>query len=232
MPVTNVSWVDRMRILVVEDDFALARGLVNAVKAQGWAADHVARGAIALAEVRTEPYAAVILDIGLPDISGLDVLRRMRAEGLRIPVLILTARDRLEDKVEGLDAGADDYLLKPFELDELNARIRALARRGRGTDLVAVTQLGNLEIDRARGEASINGKPLDLRPREWAVLDALAAQPGTLVSRNRLFGELFSHETPVAPNALDVHVGRLRRKLMPLGPEIRTVRGRGYMLVV
>ncbi|MGH8446095.1 MAG: response regulator [Solimonas sp.] len=221
-----------MRILIVEDDLALARGLLVAVKAQGWAADHVTRGSVALDEVKAQPYAIVILDIGLPDIGGLDVLRRMRADKVRTPVLILTARGNLQDKIEGLDAGADDYLAKPFELDELNARIRALTRRGRGGDLAAVTQIGALHIDRTRGEATLAGRLLDLRPREWAVLDALSVKPGELVSRDRLSAELFSYDAPVAPNALDVHVGRLRRKLQPDGPEIRTVRGRGYMLVV
>lgn len=219
-----------MRILVVEDDLALARGLVAAIRAQGGAVDHVDRGAAALREAGAQPYAAVVLDIGLPDMSGLEVLRRMRSAGIRTPVLMLTALGRLQDRIDGLDAGADDYLAKPFELDELQARIRALARRGRGGELASVVRIGALTLDRARGEADLGGAALDLRPREWAVLDALAAKPGELVPRERLAAEIFDYDSPVAPNALDVHVGRLRRKLTPGGPAIRTVRGRGYVL--
>lgn len=219
-----------MRILVVEDDLALARGLVNAIRAQGGAVDHVDRGTLALAEIRAQAYAAVVLDIGLPDISGIEVVRRMRAEGIRTPVLMLTALGHLQARVGGLDAGADDYLAKPFELDELQARIRALARRGRGEDLAAVVRIGALTLDRGRGEADVGGRVLELRPREWAVLDALAARPGELVQRERLAAEIFDYDSPVAPNALDVYIGRLRRKLGPHGPAIRTLRGRGYIL--
>ena len=220
-----------MKLLIVEDDLPLARGLISAIKTQRWSADHVANGRDGVFEARQDEYAAIILDIGLPDISGIEVVRQLRGGGVRTPILILTARGAIEDKVAGLDAGADDYLAKPFELDELYARVRALARRGRGADLSALSTIGALCIDRARGEATINGKRLDLRPREWAVLEALSARPGTLVSREQLSSALFSYEDAVAPNALDVHVGRLRRKLMPDGPEIRTERGRGYMLL-
>ncbi|MCD9029747.1 response regulator transcription factor [Luteimonas sp. BDR2-5] len=219
-----------MRILVVEDDLAVARGIMNAARTQGWAVDHVARGQLAVDEALAVVYAVVILDLGLPDLDGLDVLRRLRARGSTVPVLVLTARDRLVDRVSGLDAGADDYLLKPFDLDELSARVRALARRSQGAALTATLCIGRLEIDRGKGEACVDGETLDLRPREWAVLDALAVHPGTLVGRERLASEIFSHEDPVTPNALDVHVGRLRRKLSPFGITVRTVRGRGYVL--
>jgi len=221
-----------MRILVVEDELALARGLINVVKSHGWAVDHVTHGATALQEVKLQHYAAVVLDIGLPDINGLDVVRRMRAADVRTPVLMLTALGHVQARIDGLDAGADDYLAKPFEIDELQARIRALTRRGRSSHLAAVTHIGAMVVDRAKGEVTLAGRSLNLRPREWAVLDALTARPGALVSRERLSSEIFSHDCPVAPNALDVHVGRLRRKLAPDGPGIRTVRGRGYMLVV
>jgi two-component system response regulator TctD len=220
-----------MKLLIVEDDLPLARGLISAIRAQQWVADCVDCGLDALFEARSGHYSAIILDIGLPDTSGIEVVRRLRAQGDRTPVLILTARGALEDKVAGLDAGADDYLAKPFELDELYARLRALTRRGRGSDLSSVSEIGALRVDRTRGEASINGDRLDLRRREWAVLEALSARPGTLISREHLADELFGHDDAVSPNALDVHVSRLRRKLMPDGPEIHTERGRGYMLL-
>ena len=218
-----------MRILVVEDDAALARGLTGFLRAEGWTVDHVEDGEAAIAEISEEPYSAVVLDVGLPDIDGFEVLRRLRRGGVRTPVLMLTARDAVRDRIAGLDLGADDYMLKPFELSELAARIRALARRG-GGDPAPLLTIGALAVDRSAGRASVGDRVLDLRPREWTVLMVLAGAAGQVVDRRALSGQVFGHDDEVAPNALDVHVGRLRRKLLPDGPDIRTVRGRGFVL--
>jgi len=217
------------RILVAEDDAALARGIVALLKDGGYAVDCVDRGADALQLEEQEPYGAMILDIGLPDISGFDVLRQLRQRGARTPVLILTARDALADRVKGLDLGGDDYLLKPFEPQELEARVRALIRRGEGNPSPTV-RAGRLTWDRASGAVAVDGRLLDLRRRELAVLQTLLAHVDKLVLKERLAAEVFDYEEPVGPNALEVYVGRLRRKLSPDGPNIRTVRGLGYML--
>jgi two-component system response regulator TctD len=187
-------------------------------------------GEIALELAMSEPYSLITLDVGLPDMDGFEVLRRARAKGLKAPVLILTARDGIEDKVTGLDLGADDYLLKPFEPSELEARIRALLRRYQG-EASAVVTVGTLTVDHSRARAAVADRELNLRRREWAVLDRLIARPGKVVSKERLTSEVFGYDDPVAPNAIEVYVGRLRRKLEPDGPEIRTIRGLGYMIV-
>jgi len=219
------------RILLVEDDSALSRGIVALLKAAGHAADSAKDGETALFLIESEPYGLVILDIGLPDISGFEVLKRVRARGCKTPILILTARDQVADRVSGLDLGADDYLLKPFNASELGARVRALLRRDHG-DPSPVLVIGNLTIDRTRATAEVCGRTLQLRRREWAVLDRLTAKAGEVVSKERLLAEVFSYDDAVAPNALEVHIARLRRKLEPDGPAIRTMRGLGYMLQV
>jgi two-component system response regulator TctD len=217
------------RILLVEDDPALLRGLVAMLRAGSYAVDTASDGASAVSMATQEPYAVVVLDVGLPDFSGFEVLKRLRERGRRMPILILTARDTVQDRVTGLDLGADDYILKPFEPTELEARIRALMRRSHG-DPSPILTIGNLVIDRSLGTATVNGRPLDLRRREWAVLDRLVARAGKLVSKERLTDEVFGFDEPVAPNAIEVYVGRLRKKLEPDGPTIRTLRGLGYML--
>jgi two-component system response regulator TctD len=217
------------RILLVEDDPALARGIIALLKAAGHAADGAKDGATALYLAGAEPFGLVILDVGLPDISGFEVLKRLRAGGCKTPVLILTARDHVADRVRGLDLGADDYLLKPFDADELGARVRALLRRDHG-DPSPILVIGNLTIDRTHATAEVCGRPLHLRRREWAVLDRLTAKAGEVVSKERLIAEVFSYDDAVAPNALEVHIARLRRKLEPDGPSISTMRGLGYML--
>lgn len=217
------------RILVVEDDAALARGVIALLKAAGHAADVAEDGETALMLAASEPYGLLILDIGLPDMSGFEVLRKLRARACKSPVLILTARDQVSDRVSGLDLGADDYLLKPFDGDELGARVRALLRRTHGDPSPLVT-IGALILDRSRATAEIAGRPLDLRRREWAVLDRLAARCGEIVPKERLISEIFSFDEAVAPNAIEVHIARLRKKLEPDGPTIRTLRGLGYML--
>ena len=214
---------------MIEDDAALARSIAALLRAGGHAVDHVATGEDALAVVGGEPYARVILDVGLPDIDGFTVLAELRRRGEKVPVLMLTARDALDDRVRGLDLGADDYLRKPFEPQELEARVRALGRR-RGGDPTPEITVGPLTINRSTGAADVAGRALDLRRRELAVLESLATRAGQVVPRELLIGEVFGFDEPVGSNAIEVHVTRLRGKLAPDGPGIRTVRGVGYML--
>ena len=218
-----------MRILIVEDDAALARGLAGMMRLAGYAVDHEADGADAAALALSEPYSLIVLDLGLPGLCGFDVLRRLRAAGSPVPIMILTARDAVADRVKGLDLGADDYLLKPFEPAEFEARIRALMRRGQGRSR-PVLQCGTLVLDPATGTATLDGTPLPLRRRELAVLSVLMTRAGTVVPKERLGAQVFAFDEPVAPNALELYVARLRKKLQPKGPEIRTIRGLGYLL--
>lgn len=217
------------RILLIEDDAALSRGLVAALTAEGYSVDPAPDGASALMMASDEPYAIITLDVGLPDMSGFDVLKSLRAKGCHAPVLILTARDEIDDRVRGLDLGADDYLLKPFEPRELAARIRALLRRPQ-VDPAPVVRVGKLEFDRSHHVARIDGRDLDLRRREWVVLERLLSRVGQVVSKDRLASEVFGYDEPVAPNAIEVYIARLRKKLEPDGPTIRTLRGLGYLM--
>jgi len=217
------------RILLIEDDAALARGIAATLRQAGHAVDVAEDGETGLDIAAMEAFSLIVLDIGLPDMSGFEVLQEIRRTGSKVPVLILTARDAIEDRVAGLDHGADDYLLKPFEQSELDARIRALLRRATGTATSVIT-IGALVIDPASGEATLAGRVLDLRRREWAVLEALAGRVGKVVSKDRLSVEVFSFDEPVAPNAIEVYIARLRRKLSPDGPQIKTIRGLGYLL--
>ncbi|WP_294042487.1 response regulator transcription factor [Sphingomonas sp.] len=214
---------------MVEDDPSLARGLSATLRASGYATDIASDGEAAWQMASDEPYALITLDLGLPEMSGLEVLRKIRAAGNKVPVLILTARDALEDRLAGLDSGADDYMLKPFEPSELEARIRALLRRASG-EADPVQTIGRLTIDTARATVAIDGRAIDLRRREWAVLERLAARVGKVVDKDRLSAEVFGYDEAVAPNAIEVYVARLRRKLEPDGPRIRTIRGLGYVL--
>lgn len=217
------------RILLVEDDPALARGVVAMLRSKNYAVDVADCGEDAVVSALSEPYALIALDLGLPDIDGIEVLRRLRRGGCKTPVLVLTARDAIADRVAGLDQGADDYMLKPFDPSELEARIRALLRRAAG-EASPVIRIGQLVIDPSCATASLDGVVLQLRRREWAVLERLAARPGKLISKEQLTSEIFGYDEPVAPNAVEVYVARLRGKLKPGGPEIRTVRGLGYLL--
>lgn len=186
-------------------------------------------GESAIEMANDEPYALITLDLGLPDVSGFDVLRTLRRQGCKTPILVLTARDAVADRVTGLDLGADDYLLKPFEPSELEARLRALLRRSQG-EASSEIAIGKLVIDQARRTAFVGDRALDLRRREWAVLERLVARVGKVVSKDRLTSEVFGYDDPVAPNAIEVYIARLRRKLEPDGPAIRTIRGLGYVL--
>lgn len=217
------------RILVVEDEKALARGVSASLQAQGFSVDCAFDGESALEMSQDEPYAVITLDVGLPDMSGFEVLKKMRAHGCKMPIIMLTARDTLQDRVSGLDLGADDYLLKPFEPAELVARLRALLRRPL-VDPSPVITIGRLELDRARCAASVDGEDLALRRREWVLLERLVAHVGTVVSKDRLASEVFGYDEPVAPNAIEVYIARLRRKLGKNGPAIKTLRGLGYLM--
>ncbi|TAJ73234.1 MAG: response regulator transcription factor [Phenylobacterium sp.] len=218
-----------MKILVVEDDVLLTRSLSATLKAAGHEPHCVATGEAALKSAGGQAFDAVILDIGLPDIDGFDVLALLRREGSSLPVVMLTARDAVRDRIAGLDMGADDYVLKPFDPEELVARVRAVARRraGAASEILAV---GALVCDLHGGTARVGARVLDLRPREWAALKVLASRPGRTVQRDLLMAEMFPGDQAVAPNVLDVHVGRLRRKLQPDGPQLRTLKGHGYRL--
>ena len=217
-----------MRILVVEDDKALGRGVVAFLKSEGFTVDWVQTGESALDE-SSEPYAVIVLDVGLPDVSGFEVLAQLRRAGNRTPLLLLTARDALKDRITGLDLGADDYMLKPFEPEELAARLRALGRRRGGDPSPSVT-VGNLVVERNSARAKVADRDLALRRREHTLLLILASNVGKVVPRTRLTGEIFGHDDEIGPNALDLYVGRVRRKLEPDGPRILTLRGQGYVL--
>ncbi|HEU4549731.1 MAG TPA: response regulator [Rhizomicrobium sp.] len=218
-----------MRLLIVEDDAALARGILKVFRDEGLAVDHVSNGHDAFNVARLEPYSAIILDLGLPDMDGLSVLRQIRHAHIHTPILILTARDGTNDRVQGLNQGADDYLSKPFAIEELEARVRALIRRGQGNP-DPVLALGAIRLDRVTGAAYIGSDILELTRRERAVLEMLVTRNGSVVPKARLTADVFGYDDPVAPNALEVYIARLRRKLDNSGIEIVTVRGLGYLL--
>lgn len=216
-----------MRLLLVEDDRSLAAGLSLALRNKGFAVNHVARGDHALLAVRTDPPDLMILDLGLPDMDGLDVLRQLRSTNRTIPVLILTARDTTSEKIAGLDLGADDYLAKPFDIDELDARLRAMSRR-LGNATGSVLTAGDLSLNLATRELTKGDLPIDLSRREYALLRAFMEHRGKVLTREALEGKLYAWGEEVASNALEVHIHHLRRKLG--SDAIKTVRGIGYSL--
>jgi len=218
-----------MRILIVEDDPVLADGLTRSLRQADYAVDYASDGAEADHVLATQAYDLVILDLGLPKIDGFEVLRRVRRRGVKVPVLILTARDALQDRVKGLDLGADDYLSKPFDLPELEARVRALIRRGQAGGSAVLTH-GSLSLDTAGRRATLGGEPLDLSAREMGVLEVLMMRTGRVVGKEQLAEQLYGWEEEVGANAIEVYVHRLRKKLEPAGVNIRTVRGLGYLL--
>jgi len=218
-----------VRLLIAEDDPILADGLMHSLRASGHAVDCVADGVAADAALASGAFDLVILDLGMPRMHGLEVLRRMRARKSRIPVLILTAHDATEDRVAGLDLGADDYLTKPFELVELEARIRAVARRS-GHGGQAVVELGNLTFDTVDRRARVRGEAVDLSARELALLELLVARAGRLVSKEQILDHVCEWGDEVSENAVEVYIHRLRRKLEPGGVRISTLRGLGYCL--
>jgi two-component system OmpR family response regulator len=218
-----------MRILVAEDDAILADGVTRSLRQSGYAVDWVKNGAEADSALDTHNFDLLILDIGLPKVSGLDVLKRLRARDSRVPVLILTALDGVNDRVRGLDAGADDYLAKPFDLSELEARVRALVRRGMAGGPTLLRH-GPLSYDQVGRVARLGGEALDLSAREVSLLEIFLQRAGRLVSKDQLVSHLCEWGEEVSANAIEVYVHRLRKKLEPGGVRIVTVRGLGYSL--
>lgn len=216
-----------MRILLVEDDALLGDGLQAGLAQQGFAVDWTRDGVAAQLAIESADYSAIVLDLGLPRLSGLAILQRLRAAGNAVPVLILTARDAVEDRVKGLDAGADDYMVKPFDLHELSARLRALIRRSRGQAGPRL-RIAGIELDPAARQVSFKGKPLELSTREFALLHQLMLNAGRVLSREQLSERLYAWGDEIESNAIDVHIHHLRRKLAP--QLIQTVRGVGYLM--
>ncbi|MCK9200640.1 MAG: response regulator transcription factor [Gallionella sp.] len=219
-----------MRILIAEDDEVLADGLSRSMRQSGYAVDRVGTGLEADSILRGEqPYDLIVLDLGLPQMDGFAVLRNLRERNQHAPVIILTARDSVGDRVKGLDLGADDYLVKPFSLEELEARVRALLRRGQcGTNPMLCC--GSLSFDSVGRRASINGQPLELTSREVSLLEALMLRAGKVVSKEQLLERLYSYSEEASNNAIEVYIHRLRKKTAPAGVSIRTIRGLGYII--
>lgn len=216
-----------MRLLLVEDDTMIGEVVLDLLRAEHYAVDWVKDGTMAETALQTQTYDLVILDLGLPKKDGLEVLRGMRARKDRTPVLVATARDAVQQRVAGLDAGADDYVLKPYEMDELLARIRALLRRAAGR-AEPQFEYKNITINPATREVAVDGTPVTLSAREWAVLEALIARPGVVLSRAQLEEKLYSWRDEVSSNAVEVYIHGLRKKL---GSDlIQNVRGVGYMV--
>ena len=218
-----------MRILITEDDPALAEALRFTLMQSGYAVDWVQNGAMADRTLRDAVFDLLILDLGLPELDGFDVLRRLRKHDDRIRVLILSAREAAEEKVHGLDLGADDYLAKPFSVEELQARVRALLRRRHGQG-ATVIHAGKLAFDTVERVASIDTRALDLSLHETAVLEALISRIGKVVSKDQLVEQLYNYERDVGYNAIEVYIHRLRKKLDGSGLTVRTLYGRGYAL--
>ena len=216
-----------MRILVVEDDDLLGDGLQAGLRQAGFAVDWLRDGEAADAALASEEFSAIVLDLGLPRLSGLELLRRLRARRDRTPILLLTARDAIEDRVRGLDSGADDYVVKPAALPELAARLRALVRRAHGATATAI-QVGPLIAAPAARTVTFAGRDVEVSPREFTVLHELAQNAGRVLTREQLESRLYEWDRALESNAIDVHVHHLRRKLS--GETIRTIRGVGYMI--
>ncbi len=220
-----------MRILIIEDFAPLRRSIVKGLQKAGMAVDQTGQGDEGLWYARGNPYDAIILDLMLPGMDGLTILRMLRAEGFKQHVLILTAKDTVEDRVRGLDAGADDYLVKPFAFDELLARVRALIRRTYQTKAPNLT-IGSLRIDTAQQRVWIHDRQIDLPAREYALLEYLALRAGEVVSRTDIWEHVYDFHSEASSNVVDVYVSYIRRKLdESVKPSlIQTVRGRGYRL--
>lgn len=218
-----------MRILIAEDDSILADGLTRSLRNNGYAVDAVSDGVAADSALIAQEFDLLILDIGLPKMSGHDVLSRLRARNSRLPVLILTAADSIEQRVKGLDLGADDYMAKPFSLSELEARVRALARRGAGGG-GTILRHGRLVFDQTGRVALVDDQTLELSAREVSLLEILLTRSGRMVSKNQIVDHLCEWGEEVSSNAIEVYVHRLRKKIEPSGVKIATVRGLGYCL--
>jgi two-component system, OmpR family, response regulator len=218
-----------MRFLIVEDDAMLADGLARTLQAAGHAADCIASAEHAALALEHEPFDIVLLDLGLPGMDGFDLLKRLRKRGNTVPVIVISARDALGDRVRGLDLGADDYLVKPFEHAELEARVRALIRR-RSTPVPPQLSYGRVSLDLAAREARIDEERVELTPREWALMELFLTQPRVALAKERIVQSLSSWDEGVSANAVEVYISRLRAKFESAGLRIRTVRGFGYLL--
>ena len=216
-----------MRILLVEDDALLGDALQVGLREQGFAVEWIRDGAAGEAALASDEFTAIVLDLGLPRMSGLELLRRVRNRGDHTPVIILTAREAVDDRVRGLDLGADDYVVKPVALKELAARLRAVARRAQGIASGSII-VGSLSLDLASRAVTFEGNPVELQPREFALLQELVLRAGRVVTRTQLETQLYEWDCSLDSNAIEVHVHHLRRKLAP--KLIRTVRGVGYMI--
>ena len=218
-----------MRILITEDDDALAEALEVALAKAGYAVDRVSNGTAADEALKQDVFGLVILDLGLPKLDGFEVLKRLRRRNAALPVLILSGREQPEHKVMGLDLGADDYLVKPFSVNELLARVRALLRRG-GAVTSAVLQYGKLAFDTVERMASVDGCAVELSAHETGVLEVLIHRFGRVVSKEQLVEQLYSYDQEVSANAIEVYVHRVRKKLNGTGVCVRTLYGRGYRM--
>jgi two-component system OmpR family response regulator len=218
-----------VRILVVEDDAVLAAALTRALTQTAYAVDLVENGEDANRALDAAAYDLLVLDLALPKLDGLAVLRRLRDRRLRVPVLVLSARDSLDDRVKGLDLGADDYMTKPFDLPEFEARVRALLRRGQ-SHVTNVLRHGKLQLDLEARRVFHDGRPIDFSARELAVMELLMSRQGRVVTKEQMHDRLFGWGEDVGTNAIEVCVHRVRKKLEQHGIEIRTVRGMGYLL--
>jgi two-component system, OmpR family, response regulator len=217
-----------MHVLLVEDDAVLADGLSRILEGHGMRVEVLANGSLADQALLRSEAAVAVLDIGLPGIDGFEVVRRLRARGSAMPVLLLTARDAVEDRVRGLETGADDYLVKPFATPELVARIKALARRNAAKP--SVLALGQLSLDTGARRARVGERAIELSVREWAVLEYLLQHGGRVVSKQQIIEAILPWGDDLTPNAVEVYVSRLRLKIADAGVAIRTIRGFGYML--
>jgi two-component system response regulator MprA len=221
-----------MRVLIVDDDRSLRDALRRALMLGGYDTVSVASGEEALTQVGKASPDALVLDIGLPGLDGLEVCRRLRSDGNRVPVLMLTARDAIEDRIDGLDAGADDYLVKPFDVGELKARLRALLRRSGNDDAPAGLSFDELELDPARHGVIVRGQFVELTRTEFQLLELLMRNPRRVLTHNLIYERVWGYDFGPASNALRVYIGYLRRKLQDAGarPLLHTVRGVGYVL--
>lgn len=218
-----------MRILLVEDDIMVADGIREALENAGFAVDHAAAAEPAESALGLTQYDLAIVDIGLPRMDGHELIRRLRRRGVPVPILILTARDGLDDRVTGLDLGADDFMVKPFHLPELLARMRALIRRSRSAASSELA-VGALRLDLARRTASVQGMVLELTGREWEILQQLMLASPNVVAKQKMVESLSEWDNELTMNAIEIYVSRLRAKLQGCGVEIRTIRGIGYRL--
>ena len=218
-----------MNILLIEDDAVLADGLIHTLGGSGYSVTCATKGAYAKQLLQAQDFDLIVLDLGLPDMDGLELLRRLRSSKVPLPIIILTARDGVNDRIDGIEQGADDYMTKPFELRELEARIHALIRRCYGGFSNAIV-IGQLKLDTHNHQVLVDGQPITLSAREYGVLEVLMMRAGKVVSKDRIGQRLAADGDALTDNAIEIYVHRLRKRIEPFGAVIRTVRGLGYLL--